>query len=453
MIQSIIRYVHGYVKIRVEGYSPERFLNLCSHHHIYIWGLTPCGNAYEMYMSLKGFKKLRPIVRKTHTKVILADRAGLPFFLQKYRKRKLFFISFFLCIGLLYFYSSFIWDIHFEGNEKWTNETLLEFLEEKEVTPHMPKSRVDCARIVKDIRQEYDDIVWVSASIDGSRLRIQIKENEDTFREADTGGADANGAEGSAAKDTDRSQNGTGSQGASQAGTDQTGEEIKTPTDLIASKDGVITSIITRTGVPQVHVGDTVVKGDILVSGRVEVKNDAGEVIGYQYQASDADIFADTQMNYEDTISTKYKKKHYEKSERRLYYIKIGSRMVSAGTLKNDYKEWEMYTKEHQIKLGENFYLPVSYGSKIVKSYTSKEKSYTKKELQEQLSENFQLFSKELKEKGIHIKENSVKIHIDQNSASAKGTIYLNERITTEADTEIMEIERNEQDESGRTDD
>lgn len=166
--------MHGYVKIRVEGYSPERFLNLCRHHQIYIWGLNPCGNAYEMYMSLKGFRRLRPIVRKTHTKVLLVQRNGLPFFLHKYRKRKLFFISFILCLGLLYFYSSFIWDIHFEGNEKWTNETLLEFLETKDVSPHMAKRKVDCAQIVKDIRKEYDDIVWVSASIDGKIGRAHV---------------------------------------------------------------------------------------------------------------------------------------------------------------------------------------------------------------------------------------------------------------------------------------
>ena len=90
MIQSIIRYMHGYVRIRVEGYSPERFLNLCRHRQIYIWGLAPCGGAYEMYMSLKGFRTLRPIVRKTHTKIMLVQRAGLPFFIHRYRKRKLF---------------------------------------------------------------------------------------------------------------------------------------------------------------------------------------------------------------------------------------------------------------------------------------------------------------------------------------------------------------------------
>lgn len=435
MIQSIIRYVHGYVKVRVEGYSPERFLNLCRHHQIYIWGLTPCGNAYEMYMSLKGFRKLRPIVRKTHTRIMLVKRAGLPFFIHKYRKRKLFFISFILCIGLLYLYSSFIWDIHFEGNEKWTNETLLEFLESKEVTVHMPKRKVDCAQIVKDIRKEYDDIVWVSASIDGSRLRIQIKENEDTFREQ--GNEKMNKVQDS------------------EPGNDKKNEAIseqETPTDLIASKGGVITSIITRKGVPKVHVGDTVARGDVLVSGRLDVTNDGGEVVGYQYQKSDADIFADTQMNYEDTMSTKYKKKYYEKSKRRLYYVKIGPWLISAGTLKNNYKEWELSTSEHQIKLGENFYLPVSYGKKIVKSYTSKEKRYTNKELQKELTENFNLFSKDLKEKGIHIKENSVKIHIDKNSASAKGVLYLNERITQEADTEIIEMERKEPNESGGTD-
>lgn len=434
MIQSMIRYVHGYVKIRVEGYSPERFLNLCRHHQIYIWGLSPRGNAYEMYMSLKGFKKLRPIVRKTHTRIILVRRAGLPFFLHKYRKRKLFFISFFLCLGLLYLYSSFIWDIHFEGNEKWTNETLLAFLETKDVSPHMPKQKVDCARIVKDIRMQYDDIVWVSASIDGSRLRIQIKENEDTFRDVDT-------REGSGA--VKKQEDNTASEGKS-GGSAAKSEEESRPCDLVADKDGVITSIITRTGVPKVHVGDAVSTGDILVSGRVEVVNDGGEVTGFQYQKSDADILADTQMDYEDTVSTTYKEKIYNKSTKRQYYVKTGGRFLSVGTLKNGYKEWELYTKEHQIKLGENFYLPVSYGSKIIKSYVSREKSYTKKELQIQLSDNFARFKKDLHEKDIQIKKNDVKIHIDKHSAAARGALVLNENIAREADTEILEIQQDE---------
>ena len=69
------------------------------------------------------------------------------------------------------------------------------------------KKEVDCPGIVKAIRKEYNDIVWVSASIDGSRLKIQIKENEDTFQEE-------------------------------MQGTEEVSEK---PTDLIAEEDGVIT--------------------------------------------------------------------------------------------------------------------------------------------------------------------------------------------------------------------
>ena len=83
LIQKMIRLFGGYVKVRVEGYSAERFLNLCSYRQIDVWGLVSRQNSYEMYMTLKGFRRIRPIVRKTHTKVLLIKRYGLPFFLHQ----------------------------------------------------------------------------------------------------------------------------------------------------------------------------------------------------------------------------------------------------------------------------------------------------------------------------------------------------------------------------------
>lgn len=417
MIRSFIRYLRGYVKIRVEGYSPERFLNLCCFHHIFIWGLVPAGNAYEMYMSLSGFRKIRPFTRKTHTKAVILKRCGFPFFLKRYEKRKLFFISLLLCAALLKVYSLFIWDIHFEGNQKWPDETLSEFLDSKGVAPFMLKSSVSCADIVKDIRKEYNDIVWVSASIDGSRLKVQIKENEDTFKE-----------------ETDVSQ-----------------EEH--PTDLVAETDGVITEIVTRSGVPQVHVGDTVKAGDILVSGRIEVKNDSGEVVGYQYQKSDADVFADTQVEYSDSMPLTWQDKVYDGRKRYKWYVRLFDWTISAGTVKSSFEHSELASSETQLKIGENFYLPVSFGFERAKSYDFQEKKYTEDEIREKLSLDFRRFCDELEEKGIQIRENSVKIHVGADSASASGSVYLNQRITREADTEILTIERKEQDESVGTDD
>ena len=421
MIRSFIRWLQGYIRLCVAGYSPERFLNMCCFHNLFIWGLEPTEKGYEMYMSISDFRKLKPIIRKTHTKVTLEGRYGFPFFLARYRKRKLFFAGLFLCAVLLRAYSLFIWDIHFEGNERYPDTTLAEFLESEGVAPAMLRSRVDCPGIVKAIRKEYNDIVWVSASIDGSRLKIQVKENEDTFPEKDASVVPDGGEE--------------------------------KPVDLIASSDGVVTKIVTRSGVPQVHVGDTVKKGDILVLGRVEVVNDSQEVVSYQYHRSDADVFADTQMEYTDTLPLAYQEKVYDGKKKYQPFIRLADWTVSVGSIKNKYEHSERVTEETQIRLGENFYLPLFYGMKSVKSYSLVERTYSEEEARRLLSLDFKRFCEDLEEKGVQIRENNVKIHLYEDSASASGTVYLNERITEEADTEILTVERKETDESVGTDD
>lgn len=421
MIRSFIRWLQGYIRLCVAGYSPERFLNMCCFHNLFIWGLEPTEKGYEMYMSISDFRKLKPIIRKTHTKVTLEGRYGFPFFLARYRKRKLFFAGLFLCAVLLRAYSLFIWDIHFEGNERYPDTTLAEFLESEGVAPAMLRSRVDCPGIVKAIRKEYNDIVWVSASIDGSRLKIQVKENEDTFPEKDASVVPDGGEE--------------------------------KPVDLIASADGVVTKIVTRSGVPQVHVGDTVKKGDILVLGRVEVVNDSQEVVSYQYHRSDADVFADTQMEYTDTLPLAYQEKVYDGKKKYQPFIRLADWTVSVGSIKNKYEHSERVTEETQIRLGENFYLPLFYGMKSVKSYSLVERTYSEEEARRLLSLDFKRFCEDLEEKGVQIRENNVKIHLYEDSASASGTVYLNERITEEADTEILTVERKETDESVGTDD
>lgn len=80
MLFDIIRYVRGYLKIRVSGASVERFLNACSHRGIYLWGLKPVGAAYEMNITIKGFRQLKPVLRKTGTRIVIIKRTGLPFF-------------------------------------------------------------------------------------------------------------------------------------------------------------------------------------------------------------------------------------------------------------------------------------------------------------------------------------------------------------------------------------
>ena len=79
MLKQIGNHLRGYLKIRISGYSPERFLNLCKHKEIEMWGLEANSNTYEMFMTVKGFRKLKPILRKTKTRITILERYGVEY--------------------------------------------------------------------------------------------------------------------------------------------------------------------------------------------------------------------------------------------------------------------------------------------------------------------------------------------------------------------------------------
>lgn len=94
MLLSMIRFLRGYIKIRVSGYSPERFLNACSHKGICLWGLKPVRGAYEMYTDARSLKKMKAVLKKTGTKAEITGRYGLPFFYTDIGKERCFLLEF-----------------------------------------------------------------------------------------------------------------------------------------------------------------------------------------------------------------------------------------------------------------------------------------------------------------------------------------------------------------------
>ncbi|MBP3542847.1 MAG: sporulation protein YqfD, partial [Lachnospiraceae bacterium] len=155
-----INRVRGYLLILIQGGSPERFLNICNVHQIEIWNLNHTPEGYECNISIADFKRLKPIVRKTRTRLMIRKRYGVPFFLYKYRHRKAFFIGIVSAFLAIYMLSLFVWDIHLVGNYSHTEQSLLDYLSEEQITHGMKISEVDCDRIEKLIRNKYDDIVW-----------------------------------------------------------------------------------------------------------------------------------------------------------------------------------------------------------------------------------------------------------------------------------------------------
>lgn len=244
MLTRLLKFFKGYVVIHLSGYSPERFLNLCSRHGIVLWGLRSVGAEYEMCISIGGFRKLRPLVHKTKTKVVILERHGLPFILYNYRSRKLFAVGAAGGLALLHVLSLFIWNIHVEGNYSLSDQVVLDYLESERIVHGMAKKDIHGEEIEAKLREHFPEITWTSAEVKGTRLIIHVQENEDSVPE-----------------DVPENE----------------------PADLAASESGTVVSMIVRSGTPLVTEGMEVQKGDLLVQGRVEILNDAGEVANAYY--------------------------------------------------------------------------------------------------------------------------------------------------------------------------
>ena len=424
MLSRLICYIKGYLRIRIAGYSTERFLNACRHRGIYLWGLQAVSGAYEMNISISGFRKLKPIIRKTGTKVAILRKSGLPFYLFRYRKRKLFFAGAFFFVFLIFWMSHYIWNIDIAGNKSRTDETLLEFLEEKSVRNGMAKSDVNCQRIVKDIRKEYDDIIWVSASVRGTRLIIQVKENEDSPA--------VSADERKEKEDTDKTVQ---------------------PVDIVADKSCTIVSAIVRNGLLQTKIGAKVKKGDVLVSGQVPVNNDAGEITGYQYQVSDADIIGRTKIKYKDSCSNTYIEKENYDICKKQYSLSLGDIRFSFGGIKNNYEHFTMYGEQGQLKFFDNFYIPVFWWSREAIPYTPHKKQHEKEEIQKILTERFVRYCEDLEKKGVEIIENDVKIYTGQDKSEAKGSLMVQMPIGKEKASKLLEIPKQKEAEGEETGD
>lgn len=228
-------YIRGYVIIIVEGYFLEKFINICIKKQIYLWDIRRKeNNRMQLKISIKGFKLLRSAASKTKCRVRILKKCGLPFLLNRYRRRKTFVAGAVVFVIIVYLMSSFIWVVDLKGNEKIKSEELLSQLAALGLKPGVIKYYVNTKRIINDIMINNSGLAWAGISIRGTKARVEIVERVKP---------------------------------PSLVPSDK-------PCDIVALKDGVIKSIVTKVGLEKVREGDTVTAGQVLITGILPIKNE-----------------------------------------------------------------------------------------------------------------------------------------------------------------------------------
>lgn len=226
LILKLWSYLTGYLIIRVKGATLEKFINMANQRGIRLWGIRRATeDILFVNAGIGGFRAMRPIARKVHCQIRIVRRRGLPFFILSLRRRKLLLAGIFLFFFTIYTLSSYIWFIEVVGTKQIPAERIRQIAGEAGLRVGAPKSAVVKETIEKRLLNALDQLAWVGVDVKGTRVVIEVSEK----RLADP--------------------------------------EKMSPAHLVAARDGLITSIIVFSGQPMVQVGDTVHKGQVLVSG------------------------------------------------------------------------------------------------------------------------------------------------------------------------------------------
>lgn len=388
MVRKLIHWLFGYLTIHISGSSPERFINLCSYKRLYIWNIVRDNENYQFNLSARNYKKLKPIFRKTRLVPKIKKKHGLPFFMKRNRKRKGFFVGVLICTILVYLMSLYIWNIEVLGGYKYTPEALIKFLGENDIKVGIKKKLIDGNRIEEDIRLAYEDIGWVSVEVKGTRLIIKITE---TNMPAPIKDATA-------------------------------------PSHIVASKNAVIKEIVTRTGTPLVKAGDVVRKGDIIVSGVVEVMDDFEGIIDKKPVVASADILCRSYYDYNDSFSLNHTVKMYTNKQKRGLYIAPLGRKLFLYKPSISYDMYDIIISDNILHISNSFYLPFQYGTVTIREYLEQKERYSDEEAIYLAKDNLKRYFDKLNENEVYIINNNVKIDINKNTCIAKGRILVEER-------------------------
>lgn len=387
MIEKFLRFLRGYVQICVSGGQLERFFNLCKSRRISLEKIcSRDGDRITGYLALKDFFLLRPVRSKSKVHICVLKKCGLPFFFYRNKKRKAFFLGLLAAFLLMLLLSGRIWNIHVEGNKRNSTPEILTFLEKEGITHGMSKHKIDCGEIASLVRRKYQDIAWVSARIQGTRLILTVQEGILT---EDAG-------------------------------------ESETPCDLSADRTGTIVKMITRQGIPLVHPGDTCKEGDILVSGELPIMNDSQEVVRYAYVKADADIWVQYTRSYHRRFPLRHQ------TEIPTGQKKYGVSLFFGRTYLEAYpslgKRWRREEEFIPLRITENFFLPIVLGKAVYREYIPKTSVYTKEEAEALALQQLHLYEEKILAKGAEITENNVSIKVTDTDCISEGNLTIIEK-------------------------
>lgn len=258
----LYRFFCGYVLIAIKGNYSERLINSLAKKGISVWHIKKKKGVINACIFAHDFNKIVHLRGKSGVKIHIISKTGMPFIIKKYKHRPgiaVGIIAFFVIIHLL---SGYVWNIKVEGNEKVDTQSIIEACKEIGVAEGVSTKSINPQNARVELLLKQQGLSWASINIEGSCVTVNVREFENPEK------AD------------------------------------EKPCNLKSTVSGVVVSTKVTSGDACVKPGDTVVEGQLLVSGAVTHADGSTEFV-----KSEGEVIIETRRTFAQTVNFKQREK------------------------------------------------------------------------------------------------------------------------------------------------
>ncbi|WZL74635.1 sporulation protein YqfD [Clostridiaceae bacterium 35-E11] len=345
VVVKLWNFFRGYVVIKIEGLNLEKFINYAIARGVYLWDIIRVDyTTLQAKVGLEGYKELRHIVKRAGCKVKISTKIGYPFFMHKFKARKMFMVGFIIAIIIIVVSTSFIWNIEIYGNDTLSKQVIIKNLNQLGLYPGVLKHKLNITQIENNMMIELENLVWIGVEIQGTKAIVEIVENTEAPLKL----------------------------------------TLDTPCDIIAEKKGVVEKVVAKNGDAQVEKGDIVKEGEILITGQI-----IREGLDTRYVHALGEVYAKTYYEGNDEMSFIHRRKIKTGNKITRRIIKIGNSQIILSGGEIPYNHAIIEKKNKSLPTWRNIKIPVEI---IIEEYYEAvekkeklDKSTVKKALQEKI--------------------------------------------------------------------
>ena len=326
-MNRIISFLFGSCEITISGAAPERCINALAEEKIAIWKILFIDDMHDSFSVLsKDRKKVEQIAIRNYCTVEHCCQTGVPSLLKKLLSRPVLLISMLLALVMSFFLQSFVWVIEVDGNETVPTDVIVRELENQNIKFGAWAGSIDSQATKNRMLNAVPSLSWLAVNRSGGKLTVLVTERESGISEE-------------APYDT---------------------------ANIVAAKDGVITDYSISEGMKLCARGDTVKKGQILVSGY----EDYGLFI--RNVCAEAEIYAKTW--YTGTVVTpavKMQKVYTGRTEKQVSLILERKRIKLSGNSSISEGTCDKMVVTRRLSLP-GYTFPAAIETVIIREYTLK---------------------------------------------------------------------------------